>query len=88
VVTVAPNPVPVPTPTPTRSSVDCSAYRAQKARDQASRQAQSFNFNTQWNMALNSGDTAKAAQIMQQSEAAQKSWADQDAALAKLYPGC
>lgn len=39
-------------------------------------------------MALNSGNTALAAQLYKQSEDNQRSWAAQDVALAKLYPGC
>ncbi len=67
--------------------MDCSAFYAQKAWNQASGQAQATIRGDQCSMPVNGGDTVRVAQIYKQIEDAQDRWMARYAAPAKLYPG-
>jgi trimeric autotransporter adhesin len=69
-------------------AADCAGYATRQAELEASRRAESWEYSDQFEAALSSGDKAKAAQILQVTYAAQDRHAEEDAALAREYPGC
>jgi hypothetical protein len=78
----------VPAPEPKPEQPDCSLYYSHQSQVQSSRNAQTVNKNNEWNMALNSGDTDRAAEIYDELQDMQSEWAADDAWWDQMNPGC
>lgn len=72
------------TPKPTRTTPQAevcvydSTWAARQERNRLAREAQMHNYNTQINMAINSGDMDEAARLQDELIALQERWAEDD----------